>query len=389
MFNSQEVASPDLQLSFLRRLAVLLGVPIDSLDMAETLDRIEEFVIKGRSDGKGRQVATANVDFLVKAQSDPELLSILQNADLVTADGMPLVWGARLLGIPFKERVAGSDFVPLLAGRAARKGFSIFLLGATPQVAQKASEILTAQNPGLTIVGVVSPPVAPIEKMDPGIVQQINQAHPDLLLVAFGNPKQEKWISRNKQDLHVPVMIGIGGTLDFITGHTKRAPRWTHTIGLEWVHRLSREPQRLLKRYLVDLLVFGSFFTRQWITIKVLHIGASSELKINLIYRDCLIVAGLSGDFTLKSIGIFEQAIGSITPNTSMVLIDLEQLRYVDAAAIGALLSASMKIREGGGEFAVINVPERIRRIFSLLKIKEASTLMRANQTQTGTLQFE
>ena len=125
----------------IRRLVALLGIPIDTFNMEETIDQIVEFVRSGRSNGKSYQIATANTDFIVKAIQDPELSSILRTTDLITADGMPLVWAAKLLGAPIEERVAGSDFVPILAERAQQEDFSLYLLGAAPGVAARATEI--------------------------------------------------------------------------------------------------------------------------------------------------------------------------------------------------------------------------------------------------------
>ena len=208
----------------MRKLLIILGIPIDDLTMPEALERLDDFIRIGRATGRSHQVATVNADFVVKALDDPELRGILQEADMATADGMPLVWGARLLGVDLAGRVTGADMVPALAERASEKGYRMYLLGAAPGVAARAAEILQARHPALQIVGVASPPYGSILEMDPAIVNGVRTARPDILLVAFGNPKQEKWISMHSRTLSVPVMIGVGGTLDFIAGVTRRAP---------------------------------------------------------------------------------------------------------------------------------------------------------------------
>ena len=192
---------------------IILGVPIDDLNMEQALDRLEEFIEIGRKEGKTHHVATVNADFAVKARNDPELRQILLEIDMATADGMPLVWGARLLGMHLEGRVTGADLVPALAERAAKKEYTLYFLGAAPGVAAQAAEILKARYPGLKIVGVVSPPKSSILQMDPAIVEDIRRTKPDVLLVAFGNPKQEKWISLYRRELSVPVMICVGGLL--------------------------------------------------------------------------------------------------------------------------------------------------------------------------------
>ncbi len=244
----------------MRKLLIIAGVPIDDLSMAEALDRIEGFVQSGRP----HQVATVNADFVVKVWNDSELRNILNNADMLTADGMPLVWGARLLGVNLRGRVTGSDLVPLLAERGALRGWRFFLLGGQPGVAERASEVLAERFPGFTVAGIYSPPFAPVVEMTPEINERIRAARPDVLLVAFGNPKQEKWIYMHLAELGVPVAIGIGASLDFVAGEVARAPVWMQNSGLEWLFRLGQEPKRLWKRYLVDMPHFARFFLIQW-----------------------------------------------------------------------------------------------------------------------------
>src|SRR3954464_7016393 len=142
----------------MRKLLIILGVPVDDLNMSEALARLEEFIRIGRATGKSHQIATVNADFVVNSLHDPELRRILQESDMATADGMPLVMGARMLGVPLTGRVTGADMVPALAERAAQKGYSVYLLGARPGIAKQAAYILQSRNPGLNIVGVVSPP---------------------------------------------------------------------------------------------------------------------------------------------------------------------------------------------------------------------------------------
>ena len=143
----------------MRKLLIILGVPIDDLTMPDALDRITGFIAAGRASGKVHQIATVNADFVVKSLKDPELRFLLQEADMATADGMPLVWGARLLGVPLEGRVTGADLVPALAERAAQQGYSMYLLGAAPGIAAKAAEVLTAKHPALKTIGTRPHPI--------------------------------------------------------------------------------------------------------------------------------------------------------------------------------------------------------------------------------------
>jgi N-acetylglucosaminyldiphosphoundecaprenol N-acetyl-beta-D-mannosaminyltransferase len=237
--------------------AVLLGAPVDDVTIAEAVDRIMEMVEVGRATGRVHQVATVNVDFLVNAAHDASLLTLLQRTDLAIPDGMPIVWGSRLVGTPLRQRTTGVDVLPALVERAATAGVRVCLFGAAPGVAGRAAEILSERYAGAQVVGLEAPVVGPDGAMDEAALERIRAARPDIVGVALGNPKQERWIARHGSALGTPVLIGIGGTLDFLTGVTRRAPSWMQRAGLEWVHRALSEPRRLAGRYARDLVVFG------------------------------------------------------------------------------------------------------------------------------------
>ncbi|MCI0531957.1 MAG: WecB/TagA/CpsF family glycosyltransferase, partial [candidate division Zixibacteria bacterium] len=355
----------------MRKLVVILCAPVDNLNMQEALARIEEFIIEGRKTGKTHQIATVNADFVVKALTDPELRHLLQEADMATADGMPLVWGARLLGTPLEERVAGADMVPALAEIAARKGYSMFFLGAAPGVAGRAGEILRARHPALNIVGIVSPPEGSVLEIDPSIIEKIKNTKPDILLVAFGNPKQEKWIGMYGRELGVPVMIGVGGTFDFIAGHTKRAPLWMQNIGLEWLHRLVQEPKRLWKRYVVDLFSFGSFFVRQWWMTRGEQIPSPLLPETDVMVIDKIAILNIVGrvDFTNSStITQKGQEALEAAPN---LIVNLEQTAFLDSTGIGALVGLAKRARDAGGQMKLAAVPESVMKVLTMLRLNQ------------------
>jgi N-acetylglucosaminyldiphosphoundecaprenol N-acetyl-beta-D-mannosaminyltransferase len=232
----------------------ILGVPFDRVTLNGAMDRIESMI----AEGGAHYVVTPNVDFLVKARRDPELHRILGKADLVLCDGKPLVWASHLLGNPLPGRVAGSDLIPSLISRASERGWRIFLLGGAPGVAAEASRRMAADFPLLPQVAHYSPPLSHLDDMDSDeIARRLRAARPDIVLVCFGCPKQEKWISRNYGALEVPVMIGAGGTVDFLAGRLARAPRWMRRSGTEWLFRLLQEPRRLAMRYADDLVSFA------------------------------------------------------------------------------------------------------------------------------------
>ncbi len=218
--------------------------------MAETMAWIDDLIASKRS----AYFVTANLDFAAQASGDVELQRILVEAELVLCDGTPLVWASHLAGKPLRERVAGSDLVPQLAAHAEQRGYKIFLLGGEPAILEKAAANLCKQHPRLPPVKCYSPPFAGLLDLDhAGILERLEEARPDILLVAFGCPKQEKWISMHYRELGIPCSIGVGATVDFLAGKVSRAPAWMAKLGLEWIFRLSQEPKRLFGRYWRDI----------------------------------------------------------------------------------------------------------------------------------------
>ena len=221
-----------------RRSAKILGVRVDDVTNQETLDLLESFIRSGEK----HQVATVNPEFIMEAQRNPVFLRTLNNTSLSFPDGIGVVYASKIYGVPIRERVAGVDVVEGLAGIASRRGYTFFFLGAAPGVADRAADILREKNPGLAIVGTYGGSPSPDEEEE--ICARINSVRPDILLVAYGAPRQDLWISRNLHRLDVSIAIGVGGTFDFITGKSVRAPQWIRKIGLEWLHRLYCEPHR-------------------------------------------------------------------------------------------------------------------------------------------------
>jgi N-acetylglucosaminyldiphosphoundecaprenol N-acetyl-beta-D-mannosaminyltransferase len=208
--------------------------------------------------GFGGWLVTANVDFAQRAQTDPECAALYSDADLMVADGAPLVWASRLAGVPVPERVAGSDLVWLLAARAAEEGRSLYLLGGDGDAGPRAAEALMERYPGLEIAGVSSPWLSlPLseDELDP-VIDEVVRCQPDLVYAAMGSPKQEYVIGALRDALPDTWFMGCGISLSFIAGDVARAPIWMQRTGLEWLHRLVQEPGRLAHRYLVQNLPF-------------------------------------------------------------------------------------------------------------------------------------
>lgn len=208
--------------------------------------------------GEGGYVATPNVDHIVLARTNKRLRAAYRGAALSLADGQPLLWMARLLGTPLPEKVSGSDLIWRLAEEAERKGWKLFLYGASPIVSMNAERKLREKFPRIRIVGRNATWWQGGNATE--VVAQIRAAQPDLVIVALGCPKQELWMRRHASMIMPAVAIGLGGSLDFVAGAVRRAPSWMSRHGLEWLYRLAQEPRRLAYRYLVRDLVIAPMF---------------------------------------------------------------------------------------------------------------------------------
>jgi N-acetylglucosaminyldiphosphoundecaprenol N-acetyl-beta-D-mannosaminyltransferase len=216
----------------------ILGVRVDCLDMSAALDRIQQLVEAGGH----HLVATVNPEFVMSARRDREFAEVLESADLCLADGTGVVWAARRQGCKLSGPVPGVDLIPPLAAICARRGYQLFLLGAAPGVAADLAARLRADNPGLEVA---THPGSPDPSSDHETLGLIRAHQTRVLLVAFGAPKQELWIDRMKDSLGVAVAMGVGGSFDYLTGRVPRAPAWMRSAGLEWLHRLVRQPWRV------------------------------------------------------------------------------------------------------------------------------------------------
>lgn len=241
---------------------VLVGkVPIDAVDLGGALDAIDRLIQAGR----GGTVFTPNVDHVVLADENERFLRAYREASLSLVDGMPVLWASRLLGTPLPAKVSGSDLIHPLMERARDRGHRVYFLGGAPGVAERAAEKLTAQFPGLEIVGTDSS-VVTLDGDQSAIVERIKRAEAQLLLVALGAPKQEIWSHEQREALAPAVSIGVGASLDFIAGVQRRAPRWMSDVGLEWLYRLANDPRRLASRYLLRDPRFCVILARQLVS---------------------------------------------------------------------------------------------------------------------------
>ena len=217
----------------------ILGCNVDKIDMDETLQKIGDFI----QSGNPHHIITLNAEIIYKAQSDPKLKTIINEADLVTPDGSGVVWASKYLNSPMPERVTGIDLTQNLAELASKKGWTLYLYGGAPSVAEVAAQNLQIKHPELKIAGTCHGYITEAEEQN--LLKDITEKRPDILLVALGAPKQEFWIKKHQKTLQTSVCIGVGGSLDVIAGRVKRAPVFFQRAGLEWLYRLIKEPHRI------------------------------------------------------------------------------------------------------------------------------------------------
>ncbi len=224
-------------------------LPIDAVDLPGTLTAIEELV----GARAGGTVFTPNVDHIVMGERDQRFREAYGRVSLSLVDGTPVLWAARLLGHALPEKVSGSDLVLPLMERAAARGWRVFLLGGAPGCAETAAARLAEQFPGITIVGTDAPRIdlgSPLEERR-AVARRVAAVRPDLVLVAFGAPKQEIFCDETLDLFRPAVLVCVGAGIDFLAGVVRRSPVWMSRWGLEWLYRLAHEPRRLAGRYLL------------------------------------------------------------------------------------------------------------------------------------------
>lgn len=346
---------------------LILGLPCANVTLDEAVEFILHLIDQYQIDKKPKYVATVNFDFLVKSWGmgltkahDPELLRILRASDLVTADGMSLVWLSHWLGQALKERVTGQDLFPKVASALHKRGGSLFLLGGSQDVAEKASELLQKEYPTLKVTGVLTPDIHDDGSCDEKIIDTINEAAPDVLFIQLGNPKQELWFDRNKDKIKVAVSIGVGGTFERYTGFVRRAPLWMQKWGLEWFFRFISEPRRLWRRYVVDLLDFA-YVSIPLVFIHRFHIYFPSSKNGRESHFDHIIY--LPSVLDKENANRWLEGLEMSRIDTPIVF-DFKALRHADLSGLYVLFALWRKLTEEKREFYGVGVQKHMKIFF-------------------------
>lgn len=346
-----------------RDLYGLLGLPVDAIDF-QTLIRAMDAAVEKR---KPFLISTPNVNFLIKSQRNETFRASMLLSDLCLADGMPLIWMAKLLRVPIRERVAGSDLFGRLKSRTEKK-LRVFLFGGTADLVARVGEKLNAEQCGLECVGALNPGFGSVEELSsPDIIAQINASGADLLAVFLNAEKAQAWLLRNHFSLTVPVRAQFGATINFEAGTIRRAPPLLRSTGFEWLWRIKEEPY-LWRRYWAD----GKALL-QILCACVLPLAIATRLPlqradfaIQVGQHDKRVTLGLSGSATSEQVDSLLPVVRQAAKESRAVNIDLSGLHQLDSRFFGVLMGIRTHLAREGLPLTITGVSPRLRRIFQL-----------------------
>ena len=367
-----------------RNVYGLLGLPLDALDFPNLLRLVEGAVASAAP----FLVSTPNVNFLITSQSDGEFRESILQSDLCLVDGMPLIWLAKLLNIPVKERIAGSDLFGRLKSAARRSPpMKIFLLGGADGTAETVRDKLNSEDCGLQCVGALNPGFGTIEEMSSKpIMDAINASEADLLGVFFGAQKAQAWLMRNHRNLRVPVRAQFGATINFEAGTIKRAPHLIRSTGFEWLWRIKEEPY-LWRRYWKDgrALIKLLFTSALPLAVEAwLQRRKPSGLSVKLRDDALRAVIELRGDAVAQNIDQAIGIFGSGLERRTNILLDLSEVRSIDARMFGLLLMLRKSLMKNGLKLSVEGASPELRRAFRLNRFEFLLSGTRDTDTMHG-----
>ena len=368
--NSTNPTTQDFQ----RDVYCLFGLPVDNLSMEGT-----KALLREKANQEGSVVlSTINVNWIVQSFASPSFRAAILNSDVVTIDGKPLLWLARLFGCPMTEVVPGSTLIHKFhQDRGSAKPLSIFLFGGEDGVAEQARERINSDPGGLKAVGALNPGFGTIEQMSSdGIINAINNALPDILLVALGAKKGTQWIEHNRQRLNAKIISHLGATINFLAGTVQRAPKLVRKFGMEWVWRILQEP-KLFIRYAFDGLVlvrlvatpFFSWLCFMYLNKKFGYEESNPILHLQVQENEIILTIGrnarISKDSTVK-----EQFCECATFKKD-ITIDFQKTEFVDGAFMGLLFILMKHQRRSGKKLVFINVHGRLAELLRLFYVEE------------------
>ena len=345
----------------------VLGMPIDAVDLNAVVRQLGAVMVRDLP----FLMSTPNLNFLVTSQIDPEFRESLLRSDLCAVDGVPIVWISRLLGVPIRMRVAGSDIFDSLKAEKSRPA-KVFLFGGPEGVAETASRVLNAQSNGVVCVGSLFPGYGSVEEMSTkAIIDTINASGAGFLVVSLGAQKGQSWLLHNHHRLRIAVRSHLGAAINFQAGLLKRAPLFVRRFGLEWLWRIKQEPY-LWRRYLQDGLVLLGLMLTSVLPLALSRIwrraGGAGNVGLD-ISKDSLgrtakitLIGGATENHVEKTIPVLREAIAQ----ASRLTIDISKLHYIDARFFGLLLMVRKQMLERGQMLEIDGASREIKRIFRL-----------------------
>ena len=362
---------------FSRKVYCVLGIPIDAIDMTAALRTV-------KAAARGSEpflLSTANLNFLVTSRSDSEFRESLLDSDLCTADGMPIVWIARLLGLPIENRVSGSDlFEELRTAERGARPLTVFWFGGAAGVAAVAAEKINGKSAGLRCVGSIDPGFGTVEEMSrDALLNPVNASGADFLVVSLGAKKGQLWLQQNRDRLRSPVRAHLGTVVNFQAGTLRRAPRYLQAWGLEWLWRIKEEPY-LWRRYWSDGCVLMALLMKRILPLAIAtYLRPASrceDLAISTEQSSDTFIIRLSGSATErhvdKAISCFRSAVAS----RNEITIDLSDTSTMDARFLGLLLILRKQLKRQHGRLTFIGASRRVAKLF---RYNELSFLLAAD----------
>jgi len=356
----------DQQSAFDRDVHCLFGLPIDAVSMDQVIQRIRRSV----QERTRLFLSTPNLNFLIACQSDKPFLQSVINSDLSIADGMPLVWMAGVLGVPIRERVAGSDLFDRLRDQTTTP-IKIYFFGGQEGVAEAACVRLNASPAGLRCVGFSSPGFGSVEDMSSTeTIEKINASEADFLVISLGATKGQAWIEFNRARISVPVISHLGAVINFVAGTIDRSPRWMRNYGLEWLWRVKSEPG-LWRRYVFDgiglLRLLSTKFVRYawYLRSQRPTAAALQQASVRIMVNGSEMVFWLGGAWTTRNLMSFRQSLDRAAEKSCDISLDLKEVSYVDSAFLGLMILLYRHQRRIQKRLT-INVDADLRRVSGL-----------------------
>ncbi|WP_339776278.1 WecB/TagA/CpsF family glycosyltransferase [uncultured Methylophaga sp.] len=358
----------------------LLGLPFDAVSLSDAAD----IIIESIDQKTPCFLSTPNLNFTVMAQDDVGFYDSVIQSDLVVADGMPLIWVAKLLDMPIDERVAGSDLFAYLSDKPRVKKIRVFFFGGETGIAEKAHHELNRTSSGMESCGFYDPGFVSIEEMSNNdVITHINNCAPDFIVVALGAKKGQRWIMRNRSGLHAPVISHLGAVINFVAGNVQRAPDKWQRFGFEWLWRIKQEP-KLYKRYLGDGLRFIKMLVTQVFPLTV-HIRKLANKRDNddleiiadaLPNQDTFTIVVKGNIQTVKQIVDFENALQLALLSDKNVIINGSEIQYLTMSVIARLLTFQGQLKLMHNEMQLKDFPARIITLLRLSSVLERFKLI-------------